>query len=1306
MFSTNTNNAFNAPKRSGVLNELEERGLQAGTNDPLRANSFQSTGVSSSAPASQPVTSVNEQQSWERYKNSFANYLMPEYTPQRAKSIYALSQNALDDVVGTYYNSTLKGPFDRNRATSRARGEDAYMRYISVPGADPVQAQNAMMREYDPQKIIDQTMNEVNDEELLRVVTPLARYSGMEPREYVNSFVKPSLRDRLMNEFVLENTPRSSGEYIFRSALDNSLTGMLANIGMNSQLGSNTHSTFARAGLNNYNASRTENLIAGVGSLLVDAPVFGAFGMGAGSLAGKATSMATKRVAARVLAGRVGSGMTQQYATKIAERAIMNRLSTKILQSSFTQGMTLGTYDLANSVASDILYNSNVDFGRAAGAFGRGFATGGALGVVGTPLRNAARGLTGGRRLAASAGVLSAESAVFTASTEASKMLAGVEIEPIDLLYDFGESAATLGIMKMTHWRPLGGEVKLDGNGRLRPEYRLTRSEQAELRELNINPEEFMSSIERELNLPSYGGGSSDVNVIKENYLRLMSSDNLSASTRAKLLFVVENKLTSTPPVAFDYTVEQRDNNKWYVTTYDAEGRKIECNEFDHSGNAKNYFLVERSNIRRNRIAAYEQELTSGVESQNFLRQAGLYAQEKGISVDEMSEILYRRAQGEQLGERETGIVNDILARSAYDETGMVQLLSNKRRELERKYSLPEGSLLDAVDKAFYRCSDAENRALDEYMAFVQDEVTSLKVGTNGVRSQILTEMGRNSEYRGLSNEEVRNNELATYRANNNVEQGPYSTTGNSHSSMSQTTDGTTSRQTGAGRGIIPVEPIRIPETDSEFVWNYYGNRTTPAELENYREYATRLAERYGHEISFISDEREIPRPQADDVDAVTEYNNQLRALGWVNNGKVYLNLPNLKSVEDVERTVVHEIVGHSGFSKLFGNHLNNFLEEVYSRASGDVLRGINEMKWRYRGFDNYTVVEEYLARLAENTRPSAEERSLLRRFKDFIKGMLIRLNIYTGRNRRITEDELQFLIRQHGRYMQRRVSPGEYRGRLFGDFNSANYPEATYTDRRAYGNWVREGVDNGSFFANTPGFLINEKGLSNYEFLPENKKAEFRQRWNVTEDEVRDVIGGRQYSLPGNEKGNDDVNAGLTNLERRLSRQYDEARRILLSFEVARSNNPRFDADGYIAAEFKREYGVTPDEFRQRFSNFDDYFIFRLTSNYGVLNTPVRRPNVKIYGYGKGSTVTEIPEENDVNRESMFPDGLRRYFNGPLDIVYDNLLLHFHFRNNQPPKRDFGWERQRQRIIESDRERRRRLRNLEFGEEEENLPN
>ena len=79
--------------------------------------------------------------------------------------------------------------------------------------------------------------------------------------------------------------------------------------------------------------------------------------------------------------------------------------------------------------------------------------------------------------------------------------------------------------------------------------------------------------------------------------------------------------------------------------------------------------------------------------------------------------------------------------------------------------------------------------------------------------------------------------------------------------------------------------------------------------------------------------------------------------MGWLDrNGKITINLPNISSVEEVEKTVVHEGVAHFGLLKLFGNHLNNFLEEVYRKASNSVRSDIANIKARYPFADNYTL--------------------------------------------------------------------------------------------------------------------------------------------------------------------------------------------------------------------------------------------------------------------------------------------------------------------------------------------------------------
>ena len=67
---------------------------------------------------------VDNKVSQNRFKSSFGNYMVPKDTPERHRRNYALSEEALDDVVGDYYNNTLKGNFEKKRKESKKRGHD------------------------------------------------------------------------------------------------------------------------------------------------------------------------------------------------------------------------------------------------------------------------------------------------------------------------------------------------------------------------------------------------------------------------------------------------------------------------------------------------------------------------------------------------------------------------------------------------------------------------------------------------------------------------------------------------------------------------------------------------------------------------------------------------------------------------------------------------------------------------------------------------------------------------------------------------------------------------------------------------------------------------------------------------------------------------------------------------------------------------------------------------------------------------------------------------------------------------------
>ena len=1287
--------------------ELKQaRGLASGSPFPFTRGTVNDKPKEYISPKGLMDAGRNKGGIWDHSYRTF----FPEQTPHGAAVRYAVSPKALDDVATDYFKEDLSQAYDRNIDAARTRANKTFADYAG----NPVAAMRLAREEADPVKAANETLKQVDMPKLRSMVEPLALRGGFDADMYIEDYVKPALRDKMVDDYIEKEKPKNSAEYILRSGYSGALVGKTNDIGF----GNNSFAQIEKEALSRYDAKGWENFAAGITSLLIDAPAFAAFGSLAGGLTGRATKLATNRLAGKVFANKAAEGMTKQHAFAVAERAIKQNLTNRIAQGAATSGLTLGSYDFANSIADDVLYNDGIDWGKAFGSFAEGALTGGTVGALGTGLAKATRGLTGGRKLLASAGVLSAESAVFTLSTEFDKLAHDVEIEPIDILRDFGESMTTLGIMKMTHWRPKNVANKLKSDGTLKDELKLSESEKAELRELNVDPVEFMSQVERALKMPSYGIGSTHEG-ITQRYLDMMQSRELSAATKAKLMYIIENKLTSTPPVAFDYDVEKTRNGKWAFTTYDFEGNRVERQLFDDPSRLKSHMLLEKSKLRDNRIAAYERELLQGIDSQNLLRQAGLYAKEKSVSIDDISQALYKKAQKEPLSGWEEMLVRDIVERTAYDQSGMTQYLADMRRAVEKKHGLEDGSLLVDIRKPFYSRSNAANFALDEYEALVRDEVNRLKSGTDSQRAAEFRQLGERSAYKGMTNDEVRAMEVKDYYTAHPDRMGV------------------------AGNGRL-LKPIKINDSEpSPYVWSYNGTKNTVEELKTYENAARALAERFNFNVEFVNNEREIPLPNEADKLDVQNYNNKLRAMGWLDrDGKITINLPNITSVEDAERTIVHECVAHSGLSTLFGNHFRSFLEEVYRKSTGEVRVGIANAKNRYPFVDNYTVIEEYLAHLTEKSVLSSSERSTFAGFKDFVKNALVRLNIYTGSNRRVTEGELMELLRQHARYLEERKAPADYRRKAFGQFDAARQNENTYYDRAAYDQSVRERIAGGRYFAGTPAGLYDSKLLDSYELLPEEQKRAALRRWNATDEQVMELKSKDRFLIPGDKDGNTEygeidytraaeiekrgagtlgelmhnpsfyaaypelaglpvrmvdgsyvplrydsrgkqllldrsffanpgnsvylsgalqdvvrdyegfnkaVSNNVLGINSRLGNKYAEARKVIEAIAGARRANSDFDADRAIDVAFEKEYGFTPDEFARRFPTLDDYMIHRLTGKDVAFSddAEVRRAI-------KGSGVDGPAPAGTAAISTL--DDLKKFFNGPLDIIYNKL--------------------------------------------------
>lgn len=957
--------------------------------------------------------------------------LVPRDTEERRRRNFVLSRNVADDAVNDFYKKSVRPQFLQQRTDAENAAVSSYKKSVGVLGAHPFYSLGQARKEVDPSKVINTTMEKLDNEQLNKLADAYARYGGLDTKSYRDAVLKPSIENRLYNEYVKENIPKSSLEYITRSAYNNSLIGKAANLSLDGYSQTDSHRNIENEAMLKYGGNRAENFAAGVGSLLLDTGVFAGIGGVASKLTGKATSAISNTLTSRVMAKGASRGLSEDVARRIVDRTFINNIGTRIASSGTAQGLTLGAYDATNSVADDLLYGDGIDAGKAAGSFAKGFGTGMMLGAVGTPLRQKALGLTGGKKMAASAGVLSAESAVFTLGTEIDKYANDIDIEPIDLLYDFGESAATLLTMRMSHWRPKGYREKLNSDGRLKPELNFNSVERQEILNAGVNPEKFISSMEQELH-PRYPSlhGNARRDFIR-NYEGLMSNEELSASTRAKLLYIVENKLTSTPPVPVDCDIEISDGTT-LVNVKDNAGRNVQRLAFDSRAEADAFVEKNSGHFRRNRIATIEEMFQRGVDSENFFRQAGEYAKETGISVDKISNAMYKKAKHKSLNSSEMQIIDDIMSRSSYNDVELGNVMHDIRRNIEQRYGLNKGALLSAVEKNSSECTVSENRALSDYESVIRREAELLRSGVSPEMRENARNLIDKQGFGEYDDEHIRRYER---EYDNSVKARPLRGNPNikdSYKSLhpKEYADALENGFSYPEDGQPPVLPYDAKNPTKGYMYSH-------DDLARMAVNARDIAKRFNADIELIYDPHQLDSSHG-------EYGYQTMAKGWydMGNDKIVLNLANNKSLEDVKFTLLHEIVGHRGLYKLFGDSYTKFLREVYKRASSDIADEFKISTFENES-DRYDKIDEYLASIAEKSYKSPEERGILNSFGNFLGDAMYRMGLPMIRD--LNEKKISMILSKHRDAMEGGMSPRKHRRKVFGSFNSSHLSDEAY---------------------------------------------------------------------------------------------------------------------------------------------------------------------------------------------------------------------------------------------------------------------
>ena len=176
-------------------------------------------------------------------------------------------------------------------------------------------------------------------------------------------------------------------------------------------------------------------------------------------------------------------------------------------------------------------------------------------------------------------------------------------------------------------------------------------------------------------------------------------------------------------------------------------------------------------------------------------------------------------------------------------------------------------------------------------------------------------------------------------------------------------------------------------------------------DMQDLEEVATSMAEVLGEDVRVIHDTAEIEGRNE------SETSRMRGAKGWYDpkTGQVVVVLPNAESADDVEATILHEVVGHKGLQELVGkDQFGKFLDEVFEGANEAVRNGIVERSKSY-GWNTRLATEEYIAELAEQGFKDLEARDLWNVVRNAFYNLLSRVKLALGWN--ISDRELRYML-------------------------------------------------------------------------------------------------------------------------------------------------------------------------------------------------------------------------------------------------------------------------------------------------------
>ena len=279
------------------------------------------------------------------------------------------------------------------------------------------------------------------------------------------------------------------------------------------------------------------------------------------------------------------------------------------------------------------------------------------------------------------------------------------------------------------------------------------------------------------------------------------------------------------------------------------------------------------------------------------------------------------------------------------------------------------------------------------------------------------------------------------------------------------------------------------------------SNRTE----EDHKAFAERERQRMISRISELAD-----RLHLDNIETVTDSNSlqgkKAKAKGFYSksSGKITIVIPNHASVEDVEKTLLHEAVAHYGLRKLFGEHFETFLDNVYQNVEPEIRRIITSQaannNWDFR-----TATEEYFAGLAERTDFERVHYAIWNKIKSLFLKMLHSIGFEGWSATELSDNELRYLL---WRSYENMKEPGIYRSIL------GEAEDVAKQNELKVGNYDQQ--DTNSSNVAERGILYREDDSKEKERV--NAREQYEQRINramfQTQEALQDSMLGLKEAM------------------------------------------------------------------------------------------------------------------------------------------------------------------------------------------------